>query len=181
MGFSSGLVQWYTFISMGTPPFLPILSFLEYAVDKLFVSHDFPKKIPFLFFIKKSFPYNRSCKEACPFYGTITIEFPYCSPTASAAPDSRPRRSKGIPTGKYSRKRLRAGIFNHNRRKAIARKTSGAAVCPSITVPINFHAFISIPDIRTGKPRISFPDNANHPLCLVNLLSFYYMPFLDKE
>lgn len=102
MGFSSGLVQWYTFISMGTPPFLPILSFLEYAVDKLFVSHDFPKKIPFLFFIKKSFPYNRSCKEACPFYGTITIEFPYCSPTASAAPDSRPRRSKGIPTGKYS-------------------------------------------------------------------------------
>ena len=40
---------------MGTPPFLPILSFLEYAVDKLFVSHDFPKKIPFLFFIKKFF------------------------------------------------------------------------------------------------------------------------------
>ena len=34
----------------------------------------------------------------------------------------------------------------------------------------------------TGEPHISFPDNtATIPLCLVDLLSFYYMLFLDKE
>jgi hypothetical protein len=145
---------------MGTPPFLPNLSLLQYAADKLFASHHFSKGIlflfPFLFFKGKLFPCRLSCKEACPFVlqgfrTALQRHRRYRTPGPATI-----RASVPASTTSTLRKILRAGIFNHNGRKAISRKISGATVCPSITVSINFHSFISIPEASQGNRTFPF-------------------------